>query len=259
MGKKKDLQLMPTRVFIVTGSSRGIGLATTLALLEAADTVVVGVSRGAAAAAVASHGRYEHVTGSVTDEATQRAAVAAAAAREGTAGRIGGVVFNAGVVQPIARLDGVDVGRLRALLDVNVVSAVGLAQKAAAHAGATARFVFVSSGAAVAPYRGWGAYCASKAALNMVVRVLALELPHVVSVAVRPGVVDTDMQAALRLAENRDAMGQDNLDYFTALHADAKLLSPDLPAKAIARLVLNAPKELSGEFINWNDPRLESL
>ena len=56
----------------------------------------------------------------------------------------------------------------------------------------------VSSGAATGGVQGWGAYSASKAALNSVVRTLGNEEPDVVSIALRPGVVDTEMQEIIR-------------------------------------------------------------
>jgi Dehydrogenases with different specificities (related to short-chain alcohol dehydrogenases) len=62
------------------------------------------------------------------------------------------------------------------------------------------RVLHISSGAAHYPYRGWGAYCTSKAAFHMLYRSLALELsPLGVSVgSARPGVVDTPMQDLIR-------------------------------------------------------------
>lgn len=61
-----------------------------------------------------------------------------------------------------------------------------------------ARTIMVSSGASTKAYRGWGAYCMSKAALNMMTATLAVEEPRVFAVAVRPGVVDTEMQRVIR-------------------------------------------------------------
>lgn len=49
--------------------------------------------------------------------------------------------------------------------------------------------VFVSSGAAVTGYQGWGAYGAAKAAMNHLSMTLAAEEPDITSIAVRPGVI----------------------------------------------------------------------
>jgi len=53
--------------------------------------------------------------------------------------------------------------------------------------------IFVSSGASLKGVRAWGPYAASKAAVNSLCRTLAAEEKDVVSVAVRPGTVNTDV------------------------------------------------------------------
>ena len=63
--------------------------------------------------------------------------------------------------------------------------------------------VNISSGAATKPYVGWAAYCASKAAVDQLTRVVALEEARhgLAAYAVSPGLVDTDMQVAIRAAD----------------------------------------------------------
>lgn len=51
------------------------------------------------------------------------------------------------------------------------------------------RVIFVSSGAAVVGYKGWGAYGASKAAMNHLSMTIAVEEPNITSIAIRPGVI----------------------------------------------------------------------
>jgi NAD(P)-dependent dehydrogenase (short-subunit alcohol dehydrogenase family) len=58
--------------------------------------------------------------------------------------------------------------------------------------------VAVSSGAAVSGARGWNAYSLSKAALNMMMKLYAAERPLTHFSALAPGLVDTDMQKAMR-------------------------------------------------------------
>jgi len=60
------------------------------------------------------------------------------------------------------------------------------------------RVILVSSGAATGGVAGWGAYNASKAAMNSLCRTLANEEEDLVVVAVRPGVVGTEMQEKIR-------------------------------------------------------------
>lgn len=107
--------------------------------------------------------------------------------------------------------------------------------------------ILVSSGAATGNYATWGAYGSSKAALNHLAATLAVEEPDVISVAIRPGVVDTAMQAELR--GYGDVMDREDADKFRGLHESGSLLRPEQPGNVMARLVLGVEKELSGKFL----------
>jgi len=84
-----------------------------------------------------------------------------------------------------------------------------------------ARVLHIGSGAAGKAVGGWTAYCASKAAFLSVYRCLSQELrPEGVHVgSVRPGIVDTPMQGAIRSADE-DAMP--DVDFFRSLHKAVK-------------------------------------
>lgn len=107
------------------------------------------------------------------------------------------------------------------------------------------RIVMVSSGAGAHPYAQKGAYCSSKAALNMFAGVLAAEEPQVGVFAVRPGVVDTEMWAKW----NGGAGSK----------SDITLLDPSQPASALAKIALAGPLEWSGKFVSWDDEWIEKL
>lgn len=51
-------------------------------------------------------------------------------------------------------------------------------------------------------------------------------------------------------------MGEASHDRFVKLKNDGNLLHPDVPGHVIAKLGLEAPKDLSGQFISWDDARL---
>ena len=108
--------------------------------------------------------------------------------------------------------------------------------------------IFTSSGAANAGYSGWGAYCTAKAAMNSLAKTLSVEEPHVISIAIRPGVVDTQMQTDLREI-HASKMQEKDLAKFVNLHKDGALLRPERPGNVMAKLVLDGPRELSGEFL----------
>ena len=99
-------------------------------------------------------------------------------------------------------------------------------------------------------------------------RTIANEEPKVTFVAVRPGRVDTpvcpslracsykrpmfasQMQAVLR-ADGANSMSESSYQEFVQAHADGKLIKPEDPGHVIASLALNAPKDLSGQFVSW--------
>jgi NAD(P)-dependent dehydrogenase (short-subunit alcohol dehydrogenase family) len=124
---------------------------------------------------------------------------------------------------------------------------------------ARGRIILTSSGAAEKTYTTWGPYGASKAALNSLARTLAKEEKGVVTVvAVRPGMVDTGMQERIReglVAE----MDEDDREKFVGAFREGKLLPPEKPARVMAALATGAGRELSGEFLSWDDERLTGL
>ena len=107
--------------------------------------------------------------------------------------------------------------------------------------------LITASGAARYGTAAWGAYCCAKAAQAMLGETLALEEPALAVVAVRVGVVDTQMQAELR-ERHFGQMDPANVRKFATMHAEGAMLRPEQPGNVMARLVLDAPKELSGKF-----------
>jgi NAD(P)-dependent dehydrogenase (short-subunit alcohol dehydrogenase family) len=76
---------------------------------------------------------------------------------------------------------------------------------------------------------------------------LAVEEPDITSVAIRPGVVDTDMQKEVR--GHAHIMDAKDAEKFKTLHETGRSLKPEQPGHVIARLAVNAEKELSGKFL----------
>ena len=188
------------RAAIVTGASRGIGLAIAEALVDRGVRVVItGRSPEPLAEAAAKLGEAHstYVAGKAHDPAHQDEVVAKALE---TFGRVDYLVNNVGtnpVYGPILELDAAVV---RKILDINVVAAFEWTQKVyqawmAEHGGAV---VNVSSVAALRPAPGIGIYGMSKAAMKYLTEQLALELgPKVRVNAVAPAVVKTVFAKAL--------------------------------------------------------------
>ncbi|KAI9267825.1 hypothetical protein BY458DRAFT_437033, partial [Sporodiniella umbellata] len=92
--------------------------------------------------------------------------------------------------------------------------------------------------------------------VNHIASTLASEEENITSIAIRPGVVDTDMQDSIRQT-GKEAMGSDHTK-FTNLHSEGKLIKPEQPGYVLAALANNAPKNLSGLMYTWNDEQLNS-
>jgi NAD(P)-dependent dehydrogenase (short-subunit alcohol dehydrogenase family) len=92
----------------------------------------------------------------------------------------------------------------------------------------------------------------------MITSVLAIEEPAITAVAVRPGVVDTEMQAVIR-RDGKTGMPQPDHQRFVQYHETGQLLPPEQPARALITLALHAPPEWSGEFLSWDDEKVRNL
>lgn len=183
-------------VVAVTGAARGIGAAIVEALGAAGADVVAADLRPAAEWEVPPGGDVVAVTADITRDEDCAAVVAAAQERFG---RLDGLVNDAGV-----RASGPDAATpesLARMLEVNLVGTYRMTLAAGPalrrHGGAV---VNLSSTCASAPVRGALGYCVSKAGVDQLTRVLALEwaADGVRVNAVAPAIVPTAMNAADR-------------------------------------------------------------
>ena len=178
---------------IVTGASRGLGLALARALAERGWRLAID-ARGTAALEAARDelaGLTDVVAaaGDVADERHRRELVAAAG------DRIDVVVNNASLLgpSPLPPLAELPPLALEEVLRANVVGPLGLLQLALPRMREGGRILNVSSDAAIEPYEGWGGYASSKAALDQLTRVLAAERPDLRVYSVDPGDMRTQM------------------------------------------------------------------
>jgi NAD(P)-dependent dehydrogenase (short-subunit alcohol dehydrogenase family) len=179
---------------LVTGASRGLGLALARALAERGWSLVID-ARGAegleaARRELASHTHVVAIPGDVADPVHRRDLFAA------VDGPLDLVVNNASTlgVSPLPALADYPAEALEQVFRVNVVAPLALIQLALPVLAPGARIVNVSSDAAVEAYEGWGVYGASKAALDQLTNVLAAEREDVRIYAVDPGDMNTRMQ-----------------------------------------------------------------
>lgn len=229
----------PDRVALVTGTSSGIGEAAARELLRRGWRVV-GASRRPAAIEsprythlrvdlreVAALGTVldTHVGGLVSRPALKRLALVNNAADPGLLG-------------PVAQLDPLEMLKVYA---VNLAAPVALMGWFIRRhrSGVALRIVNVSTGAALRPFPGLGAYGGTKAALRMVGMVLAAELDHrdaslrpeATILSYEPGIVDTEMQAVARTSS---AEVLPALEMFARFAAEGRLVPPSAPAGEIA-------------------------
>ena len=180
---------MPTG--IVTGASRGLGRALAQALAARGWQLIVDArSVGPLDATWAAEPSVFAIAGDVSDPDHRRALV------EATDGPIDLIVNNASVLgpspQPLLRAYPLD--ELRRVYEVNVVAPLALVQLALPRLAAGAKVVNITSDAAVEPYKGWGGYGSSKAALDQLSAILGAEQPELRVYAVDPGDMRTQLQ-----------------------------------------------------------------
>jgi NAD(P)-dependent dehydrogenase (short-subunit alcohol dehydrogenase family) len=176
---------------IVTGASRGLGLALTRALVDRGWRVVVDARDADELRRAWPEAPSDVlVAGDVADPEHRRALVEAAG------GRIDLLVNNASALgpSPLPALADYPLEELRRVYEVNLFAPLALVQLALPRLAPEAAILDITSDAAVEPYEGWGGYGSSKAALEQLTAVLAAEHPELRVYTVDPGDMRTKMQ-----------------------------------------------------------------
>jgi NAD(P)-dependent dehydrogenase (short-subunit alcohol dehydrogenase family) len=177
-------------VGIVTGASRGLGLALARALDERGWRLVVDARGGdALAEATAGLDGLTAIPGDIADPDHRRALVEAAG------GQIDLLVNNASLLGPSPQpaLADYPLHTLREVYEANVFGPLALVQLALPRMSEGAAILDITSDAGVEPYEGWGGYGSSKAALEQLTAILAAEHPALRIYWVDPGDMRTQM------------------------------------------------------------------
>jgi NAD(P)-dependent dehydrogenase (short-subunit alcohol dehydrogenase family) len=185
-----------TKTILITGASRGLGLALARRLARENWTLIID-ARGAedletARTELAQQTRVIALPGDVSGEEHRQAL--AEAAHE--AGGLDALVNNASILGPSPQPQLLDypIGVLEEVYRTNAFAPLALVQSLRNELKPGARIINVTSDAAVEPYEGWGGYGSSKAALEQLSAILAAENPSLHVYRVDPGDMRTQMQ-----------------------------------------------------------------
>lgn len=236
---------LASKVVVITGASRGIGAG--VARVFAARGIKLGLCARSFDALEATPTSVRAPVDVRDGEAVERFALEV----ERRLGPIDLWVNNAAVLEPVGPLRDLETEDVRAHFDTNVVGVFHGARAYARHLARVQRpgvLVNVSSGAARRAIAGWAVYCASKAALERLTEVVALEegprglRAHSVS----PGVVDTDMQRTIRASTEERFP---DVERFRAMARDGKFSSVEHVARCLLSLAFDPDDPGRGEVV----------
>ncbi|GAA5210646.1 SDR family NAD(P)-dependent oxidoreductase [Microbacterium kyungheense] len=241
----RELLDLTGRIAVVTGGSRGIGLAVVTALEEFGAHVVIADlldDAGAAAAASFPSGRVEYAHLDVTDAASVEQTFAGIAERHGA---VDILVTSAGIAnhQPSLELERETWDRV---LAVNATGTFWCAREAARHMGSRGGSIVaigsMSGELANAPQRQ-AAYNASKGAVHLAVKSLAIEFAeqNIRVNAVAPGYVGTEL--------TKDGVPSDWWDDWVRRTPMARLGRPEEIASLVAFLASDAASYMTGSIV----------
>ncbi|MBP1155677.1 MULTISPECIES: (S)-benzoin forming benzil reductase [unclassified Paenibacillus] len=230
------------QLYIITGTSRGLGEALAKRVLTSGHSLVsISRSPNETLSVLAEEGAELRFYPSDLRETKHLMTLLERIITEMDAERFTAVtlVNNAGILDPIKPLDQAEEAELTEHLHVNLLAPMLLTS---AFIRATSFWpdtisktvANISSGAGKKPYSGWSAYCTAKAGIDMMTRCAGQEQgdgPGAVKlVSIAPGVVDTRMQEKIR---ETDPKLFPQLQRFIDLKASGHLYSADESAERI--------------------------
>lgn len=236
---------MHGQVVAITGASRGIGAAAARVFAAAgARVALLARSEGQVESLAAEIG--ENALALPCDVADWASVSAAIEQIVVTWGRLDVLVNNAGVIDPIARLDEADPAAWARLIDINLTgvfhgmrAAVPVMKRQG-----TGTILTISSGAAHRPLEGWSAYCASKAGAAMLTRALHEEEGQWLRVmGLSPGTVATEMQVQIKASGINPVSKLEVSDHIPA----------DWPARALLWMCGTDADAFHGQEISLRD------
>jgi benzil reductase ((S)-benzoin forming) len=224
---------------IVTGVSRGLGAALAGELLGRGYTVL-GIGRASDPALGRDRYRFVHfdlANATGLDTALEPAFEELKELQPGSVC----LLNNAATARPVGTLGRLAASDITSSLLVNLAGAVALANlfcRVFADGDLARKVINVSSGVAETAIPGEAVYCVAKAGIEMLTRALAADqqAPSFQAITVRPGVIDTEMQAFTRSQAPDDLP---SVELFKEFHRKGQLVAPEVVAsKIVERLIV---------------------
>lgn len=219
-------------MFIITGGGSGIGKALAVALAKRGKSVLIVGRRDRLlqeAAFVSPLIKYL-----VADISTSEG-LHSIKTRVDDLPRIEGLVNNAGTINPLVGLKDIKLEEWHHTLNTNLDAPLFLSQ-ILYNKLADGRVLNIGSGAAYFAIKGWAAYCVSKAALALLTKCWQLESDSVAFSSVKPGIIDTEMQAIARKGVNMDP---ESVAFYQRLKQNNRLITPETVAEFLTWLLLD--------------------
>jgi benzil reductase ((S)-benzoin forming) len=222
-------------LYIVTGSSSGIGKAMVGDLVKNPTNFVIGIARNNELNT--ENYRFEALDLSKIDRVhdfqfpdfSDYSAIH--------------LINNAGSLGEINTHDKIKLGQIEATMTVNYTAPMILATKfiqASQSLSIIKTIINISSGAATGAYASWANYCASKAAIEMFSKCINVEQESmkypIISYSIAPGVVDTAMQAYIRQTDIENFAMKPK---FEELYTEKKLYTPLSVAHELIKVTEN--------------------
>ncbi|KAH7088745.1 hypothetical protein FB567DRAFT_317342 [Paraphoma chrysanthemicola] len=253
---------MPPQRILLIGGASGLGAATTIKIITTSPALVFMMDKfidysptGPLAALTSYPNRMYGHEGDVTVAADREKAIELCF-RDDILGGIDTVVYCAGVLGPVERVERLDARGLedvRGAFEVNLFGVMAVAQLVLPHLKAARRanplnygygklLVLSSACDQTVTYHGWSSYCSSKAALTRFLTCLAHEEPGISVQGVYPKLTRTSMIDGL-VGEDRlyeDVMAKHELERFKIWDrmGEEMVEPPEWCAEAVAKLGL---------------------
>lgn len=261
IGMTINQEVVRTKCIIITGTSRGLGAAIAAKLLNP-DNMLFCISRQENIRLI-NHARPENCPLEYLKVDLANLSNINALMGEIIQNRTGlnftgyYLVNNAGMINPIKPIGKCTDEEIIANVTINSLAPLLLANSFIKHTNqfhGDKRIINISSGAGCNPHFGLGAYCSSKAALNMFTRCVGIEQKQqeypVKIWALTPGIMDTDMQADIRGATRENFSESAR---FIELKNAGRLRTAEFVADKVIKLLFGEDLFVPGSLIDIRD------